>query len=196
MDNWDELGRLLRQQRMNRNLSCEEMAGHLKISEQFLQSLEEGTLKGTPGIYVRDALKRICRYLEMDCQRVLNLYEPSGTGAKENFRAIARRSWKPIVWWNIIILPVLLGSIGYLGIHTHSLLQQRQPRITNLGSYSIHVRYGSDPWQELGVGQTRVFPIGDSLEVQNPKQNRVLVEFGKNQWRVELEAFIVEWNDG
>lgn len=196
MDKWVEIGKTLKDQRLLNGISSEVMARSLRISESLLIRIEEGALEEIAEVYARDTLKRCCLYLEIDPQALLDLYHQGHLEWKASHPVMIRRGWKPVVWWNVLVLPVLVGCLVFLGYRANAMLQDQQPRLTNLGAYSIQYRQGEEDWQELGIGQSIVFEIGSAITILNPEKNRVLVEYRQEKWSVELEGFVVEWNDG
>jgi cytoskeletal protein RodZ len=118
-----ELGDLLRKAREEKGLSLSQLEEATKIRRVNLQALEDEDYDSLPPpIYVKGFLKSCARYLGLDPQQVLGLYqEPEvttrGTPAPvildEPLWPLAPRRWWPVWAGLLVIVVVVAGWWGY-----------------------------------------------------------------------------------
>jgi cytoskeleton protein RodZ len=70
-----EIGRILREARIARNLDIAEVAQRTHISGHYLAAMEEGRFHVIPRVFDRGYLKIYVRLLDMDAKPILALYD-------------------------------------------------------------------------------------------------------------------------
>lgn len=125
-DDYDDIGRYLRDVRESLKVTVEQAARDLHIRPKYLHDLERGDLSALPGkAYIRGYVKNYAEYLRLDAQDVLATYEQlfGGSHAQKFFVPNAHTHQqvpsRGIIWLG------LLGIVGvygywYFGIHEHA----------------------------------------------------------------------------
>lgn len=113
------IGDVLRQARERRDLTLEEVAGHLRISETYLAAIERGRFTQLPGrSYVLGFLRSYGKFLDLNADKVIAQYkaEDDDNFARKQqlkFPTVRPEGRTPGLW----LLPVVMivAAIGYLG---------------------------------------------------------------------------------
>ena len=75
------LGELLRVNRTEKNISLETLVNVTKVNKKVLESFEQDCIDpDLPPVYVRGFILSYCRYVGIDEQEALNLYEERRKG--------------------------------------------------------------------------------------------------------------------
>jgi len=118
-----ELGELLRRAREAKGLSLAQVEEATKIRRSYLQALEDEDYdRLPPPVYAKGFLKNYARYLDLDLQKVLSLYQESEAVASpppapvmldEPLEPFAVRRWWPVGLGLLIIVLIVAGWWGY-----------------------------------------------------------------------------------
>jgi cytoskeletal protein RodZ len=103
-----ELGELLREARLEKGMSLEEVENLTKIRKRYLQAIEEGDYKVLPGpFYVRAFVKSYADTVGLDSEQVLRIYrnsipdldtktQPEGYPSKRRRKSINTEKWSKV----------------------------------------------------------------------------------------------------
>jgi len=103
-----ELGDLLREARLEKGMSLEEVENLTKIRKRYLQAIEEGDYKVLPGpFYVRAFVKSYAEAVGLDSEQVLRIYrnaipvpeaktQPEGYPGKRRRKSINTEKWSKV----------------------------------------------------------------------------------------------------
>lgn len=177
-----ELGQLLKQSRMEKGISLDDLQETTKIQKRYLLAIEEGNYKILPGsFYVRAFIKSYAEAVGLEPGEVLHMYQnvipsPRPEHAIEPIRkkrSSARNTdrWNKwisgIVLWLFIIL--IAGLIyyflyNYYGLRppNEQILDNDDPRVTD------QVGMGEEPGTTIPDGQSPVSPPGTEPPVTEP----------------------------
>ena len=73
------VGRLLRDQRIARDLSVDDVAARLRIRSRYLEAIEQGRFDQLPGAaYIPAFLRAYANHLGLDADKVMTAYQLSG----------------------------------------------------------------------------------------------------------------------
>ena len=73
------VGRLLRDQRMARELAIDDVAARLRIRSRYLEAIEQGRFDQLPGAaYIPAFLRAYANYIGLDADKVMTAYQLSG----------------------------------------------------------------------------------------------------------------------
>lgn len=80
LENYEQLGRLLRNARLDQKLNLQDVAHRLHIRHRYLAALEEGELEQLPGdTFVTGYLRRYAMFLGLNEESVVQCYRGIGT---------------------------------------------------------------------------------------------------------------------
>ena len=128
-----ELGQLLREARLEKGLSLEEVEDLTKIRKRYLQAIEDGQYKVLPGpFYVRAFVKNYAEIVGLDPDQVLRIYrnvipDPGAEAQNEVYsqprrrRNVSTEKWSKIASTLVFIcfLIVIIGVIYYYQEKNH-----------------------------------------------------------------------------
>jgi len=118
-----ELGDILRRAREDRGLSLEQVEQATKIRATYLEALEQEDFGRMPGpVYARGFLRNYARFLGLDEQDVLALYQPSRVSTApsvpspmldEPLSPPSLRNWLPLAVGLLVVASVAIGWWAY-----------------------------------------------------------------------------------
>lgn len=79
----NDIGRMLREERIARGLEIGELARQTCISSRYLVAMEEGRFQNIPNVYDKGYLKLYAKALDLDAARILALYEQYKSHARQ-----------------------------------------------------------------------------------------------------------------
>ena len=117
------IGNFIKEARLSRDQSIEELASDLKIGSHQLKSIEEGNEEGLPEtVFVKAMVRRISQKLKLDTEFIMNEFETKRQEIKidEIVEDIANKTNKtrqskdlsPVGFWIFILISGLLGLIA------------------------------------------------------------------------------------
>ncbi len=70
------VGEILKQARVNKDISLKEISREIKVQERYLEKIEKGEYQNLlPDVYARGFVKRYASFLELDVERIIFLYK-------------------------------------------------------------------------------------------------------------------------
>ncbi len=114
----ENLGEILKEARLESNISLNRVAKDLNIAFKYLEALEENDFSALPShAYAKRFLEAYCRYLHLDCADCWRLAKNLLAAESEKKRGVNRRyffSWPKLikrisVWLAIIAVAVFLA---------------------------------------------------------------------------------------
>ena len=142
----EEIGKLLREVRREKNITLDDISQKTKIQKKYLHALEEGDFSIFSGeIYVKGALRNYAQVAGLNADEILSLYnqlkkkqnfaeknEQQGTRKKQHL-FFTRKEKKPFpsvaFIWIILLTFVFAGSIWYL--YEQSYQKNKKPLYPN-----------------------------------------------------------------
>ena len=120
-------GNFIKEARLSRNQSIEELASDLKIGAHQLEAIEEGNEEKLPEkVFVKAMIRRISQKLKLDTEFIMdefkterkevNIEEIVEEVSKKNYKSRQSKNFNPI-WFLIFIL-----ISGFLGLIASSLI--------------------------------------------------------------------------
>jgi len=111
MDNYEDIGILLRSARLETRMPIEQAAQALHIRVRYLEALEEGRLDAIPGLtYTKGYLYSYANFLDLDSQEILRRFEAVEVAMGKRaiyFPQVLNREKTPnskIIWGSLIAL--------------------------------------------------------------------------------------------
>jgi len=131
-----ELGQLLREARLEKGLSLEEVENLTKIRKRYLEAIEEGQYKVLPGsFYVRAFVKSYAETVGLDADQVLRVYrnvipDPGSNEQAEVYPKKRRRKHVNTEKWSKLAstLVFLCFLVVIVGVIYYYLVQNTDPR--------------------------------------------------------------------
>ncbi len=125
-------GESLRQERLQRQITLEQVAAATKISQRFLQAIEGERLQDLPGgIFNRNFIRTYARYLGLDDEHYVGEYVRStGDAARTSDLPIVEAPAREPLLSGTALLAVLIAGVVGLGIWAgiHLYLEQQQAK--------------------------------------------------------------------
>ena len=117
------IGNFIREARISRNQSLEELASDLKIGAHQLEAIEEGDEEYLPEkVFVKAMVRRISQKLKLDTEFIMNEFKTERQEIKidEIVEEVAKKTNKtrqsknlsPVGFWIFILISGLLGLIA------------------------------------------------------------------------------------
>ena len=117
------IGNFIKEARLSRNQSIEELASDLKIGTHQLKAIEEGNEEKLPEkVFVKAMVRRISQKLKLDTEFIMNEFktERQEINIDEIVEEVAKKTNKtkqskdlsPVGFWIFIIISGLLGLIA------------------------------------------------------------------------------------
>lgn len=189
-----ELGQLLREARLEKGLSLEDVESLTKIRKRYLEAIEEGQYNVLPGsFYVRAFVKNYAETVGLDAEQVLRIYrnvipDPGAQVQTEVYPKKRRRKHVNTEKWSkvastfvfVCFLAVVVGVIYYYWV------QNSEPKnevdnhvpITQSENYDDH-RNPDHPATD--TEQEPFVPLPDPVPEPEPQPDPVLAKVGTEQ---------------
>ena len=117
------IGNFIKEARLSREQSIEELASDLKIGSHQLKAIEEGNEEGLPEkVFVKAMVRRISQKLKLDTEFIMNEFkiERQEIKIEEIVEEVAKKTNKtrqfknqsPVGFWIFILISGLLGLIA------------------------------------------------------------------------------------
>ena len=117
------IGNFIKEARLSRNQSIEELASDLKIGAHQLEAIEEGNEEELPEkVFIKAMVRRISQKLKLDTEFIMNEFKTERQEIKidEIVEEVAKKSNKtrqskdlsPVGFWIFIMISGLLGLIA------------------------------------------------------------------------------------
>ena len=117
------IGNFIKEARLSRNLSIEELASDLKIGSHQLEAIEEGNEEKLPEkVFVKAMIRRISQKLKLDTDFIMDEFKKERQEIKieEIVEEVAKKTNKtrqskdlnPVGFWIFILISGLLGLIA------------------------------------------------------------------------------------
>ena len=117
------IGNFIKEARLSKNQSIEELASDLKIGSHQLKAIEEGNEEELPEkVFVKAMVRRISQKLKLDTEFIMNEFETEKQEIKieEIVEEVAKKTNKskqskdlsPVGFWIFILISGLLGLIA------------------------------------------------------------------------------------
>jgi len=119
----ERIGNFIKEARLSRNQSIEELASDLKIGTHQLKAIEEGNKAELPEeVFVKAMVRRISQKLKLDTEFIMNEFKAERQEIKieEIVEEVAKKTNKtkqskdlsPLGFWILILISGLLGLIA------------------------------------------------------------------------------------
>ncbi|MFA5188164.1 MAG: helix-turn-helix domain-containing protein [Patescibacteria group bacterium] len=131
----ETLGRVFKRYREAENIKIEQIEKATKISRRMILAIEEDNYKNLPDdLYTRNIIKTYAKYLALDFNKLLNLYEAGRkifSGQKIEQQKIEKMKiyLTPQRARNIVIVLIILALVGYLALQVKQIYQPPQLEI-------------------------------------------------------------------
>jgi len=117
------IGNFIKEARLSRNQSIEELASDLKIGAHQLEAIEEGNEENLPEkVFVKAMIRRISQKLKLDTEFIMNEFKTERQEIKidEIVEQVTKKTNKtrqskdlnPVGFWIFILISGLLGLIA------------------------------------------------------------------------------------
>ena len=117
------IGNFIKEARLSRNQSIEELASNLKIGAHQLEAIEEGNEEKLPEkVFVKAMIRRISQKLKLDTEFIMDEFKTERQEVKieEIVEEVAKKTNKtrhskdlsPVGFWIFILISGLLGLIA------------------------------------------------------------------------------------
>jgi len=117
------IGNFIKEARLSRNQSIEELASDLKIGAHQLEAIEEGNEEKLPEkVFVKAMIRRISQKLKLDTEFIMNEFNTERQEikieeiveevAKKNNKTRQSKDLSPLGFWIFILISGLLGLIA------------------------------------------------------------------------------------
>ena len=117
------IGNFIKEARLSRNKSIEELASDLKIGAHQLEAIEEGNEEKLPEIvFVKAMIRRISQKLKLDTEFIMNEFKKERQEikieeiveevAKKTNKTRQHRDLSPLGFWIFILISGLFGLIA------------------------------------------------------------------------------------
>ena len=117
------IGNFIKEARLSRNQSTEELASDLKIGTHQLEAIEEGDEEKLPEkVFVKAMVRRISQKLKLDTEFIMNEFKTERQEikieqiveevAKKTNKTRQSRDLSPVWFWIFILISGLLGLIA------------------------------------------------------------------------------------
>ncbi|MDC3147297.1 helix-turn-helix domain-containing protein [Prochlorococcus sp. AH-716-I09] len=117
------IGNFIKEARLSRDQSVEELASDLKIGSHQLKAIEEGNEEGLPEkVFIKAMVRRISQKLKLDTEFVMNEFKTERKEIKieEIVEEVAKKTYKtrqsrdpsPLGFWIFILISGFLGLVA------------------------------------------------------------------------------------
>ena len=117
------IGNFIKEARLSRQQSIEELASDLKIGSHQLKAIEEGNEEKLPEkVFVKAMVRRISQKLKLDTEFIMNEFKTERQEikideiveevAKKTSKTIQTKDLTPVGFWIFILISGLLGLIA------------------------------------------------------------------------------------
>ena len=117
------IGNFIKEARLSRDQSVEELASDLKIGAHQLEAIEEGNEEKLPEkVFVKAMVRRISQKLKLDTEFIMNEFKTERQEikideiveevAKKNNKTSPSKDLSPVGFWIFILISGLLGLIA------------------------------------------------------------------------------------
>ena len=124
------IGNFIKEARLSKNQSIEELASDLKIGAHQLEAIEEGNEEKLPEkVFVKAMIRRISQKLKLDTEFIMNEFKTERQEIKidEIVEEVAKKTNKnrqskdlsPAGFWIFILISGLLGPVSYTHLRAH-----------------------------------------------------------------------------
>lgn len=123
-------GESLRQERLRRQITLEQVAEATKIGQRFLQAIEDERLQDLPGgVFNRNFIRNYARYLGLDEDHYVEEYvQSTGDVARTSDLPVVESGMREPVFSGTTLLALLIAGVVGLGIWAGIHLYQQQQR--------------------------------------------------------------------
>ncbi len=105
------IGNFIKEARLSREQSVEELASDLKIGSHQLKAIEEGNEEELPEkVFVKAMVRRISQKLKLDTEFIMNEFKKEV--AKKTNKTRQSKDLSPVGFWIFILISGLLGLIA------------------------------------------------------------------------------------
>lgn len=124
----ETLGQVLKRYREAEGLKISQIEKDIKISHRMIEALEKDDYRTLPDeLYVKNIIKTYARYLSLDYNKLLSLYDAAKVKKEPKEIIIKSKPVKVIMTpqrvKNLIICAVILILLGYLGSQLNKVFQ-------------------------------------------------------------------------
>ena len=121
------IGNFIKEARLSRNQSVEELASDLKIGSHQLKAIEEGNEEGLPEkVFVKAMVRRISQKLKLDTEFIMNEFKTERQEIKieEIVEEVSKKNYKSRQPTNLNPVGFLIFILisGFLGLAASSLI--------------------------------------------------------------------------
>ena len=117
------IGNFIKEARLSRNQSIEELASNLKIGAHQLQAIEEGNEENLPEkVFVKAMIRRISQKLKLDTEFIMNEFKTERKEvkieeiveevSKKNIKSRQSKNFNPLGFLIFILISGFLGLIN------------------------------------------------------------------------------------
>ena len=124
----ETLGQVFKRYRETEGLKITQVEKDIKISHRMIEALERDDYSALPDeLYVKNIIKSYARYLSLDYNRLLSLYDSAKAKKEPHQLSTQSKPVKEIInpqrVRNIIIIAIVLALFGYLGWQLNQIFQ-------------------------------------------------------------------------
>jgi cytoskeletal protein RodZ len=124
----ETLGQVFKRYRESEGLKIAQVEKDIKISHRMIEALEQDDYSALPDeLYVKNIIKSYARYLSLDYNRLLSLYDSAKAKKEPHQLSTQSKPVKEIInpqrVRNIIIIGIVLLLFGYLGWQLNQVFQ-------------------------------------------------------------------------
>lgn len=217
MRNEERIGDFLKKLRTSKGLHLEKIEESLHIRRSYLEAIEESEYEKIPNeVYARGFLKSYARFLGVNSESVLKLYQKekeAGTSKVKNSRLVHKRKMKPEelnekhsgkkskwIFYGTILLTVL-----FLGIwQGPNAFRYIENQLKNYQSEAIHVEVIAEKnvwiqaWVDGKIVSEGILQKGDRKSWQGNQEIQIIGGYGL-EFKVQVNGTLqhqIERNDG
>lgn len=124
----ETLGQVLKRYRESEGLKISQIEKDIKISHRMIEAMETDDYRTLPDeLYVKNIIKSYARYLSLDYNKLLSLYDTAKVKKESKEITIKSKSVKVIMTpqrvRNLLIFAAVLILLGYLGFQLNMVFQ-------------------------------------------------------------------------
>lgn len=157
-----EIGELLRESRIKKGLSIEDIQEITKIRSRYIEAIEEGNLDRLPGqFYAKAFIKAYAEVVDLDPaileehKKEIPIPELENVQVKPRYTSLSSPPSKFGRWLLISLIYLMIGLILlfiYMAFVSYSSDDAKDPLGDPLGENRMQVPYNSEPKEETGDG--------------------------------------------
>ena len=117
------IGNFIKEARLSRDQSVEELASDLKIGSHQLKAIEEGNEEELPEkVFVKAMVRRISQKLKLDTEFIMNEFKTDRQEikieeiveevAKKTHKTVKSKYLSPVIFWIFVLIAGFLGLIA------------------------------------------------------------------------------------